>query len=88
MARIMKLVGGYEIIDAAGDSVLIQTDWDYPGIAQRMGRTACHQCGETDGTVDCAHHSVSDMIEDAQAFIDLHCDEEFVELDDYFEGRE
>lgn len=62
---------------------LIHTDWDWPGVASRMGWQAC-SCGATDGTVDCAHRTAGDMIEDAGQFIRDHAGETFPELDDYF----
>ncbi len=42
----------------------IQSDWDYPSIASRLGFSAC-ECGHTDGTVDCAHRKVSEMLAEA-----------------------
>lgn len=40
------------------NSVLIQTDWDHPGVARTFGFTGkndCAKCGHegTDGTIDC-----------------------------------
>ena len=54
-----------------GESVLIQTDWDYPGTASSFGWQAC-ECGETDGTVDCPHRKASDMIAEAGNYLDDH----------------
>ena len=65
------------------NTVLVQTDWDYPGIALRMGLEPC-ECGATDGTVDCEHKKASDMISAAYDFIESHAGESFPELDDYF----
>ena len=64
-------------------TVLIQTDWDWPGVASRMGYTPC-KCGDTDGTVDCAHHTATEMIQAAGEFIREHEGESFEGLDDYF----
>ena len=64
------------------DTVLIQTDWDYPGVASNMGLQPCH-CGETDGTVDCPHKTASDMISAAYDFIREHDGETFEALNDY-----
>lgn len=66
----------------ADDTVLIQTDWDYPGVASRMGLVPC-DCGATDGTVDCAHKTASDMITAAYDHISDHAGETFSELDEY-----
>ena len=65
-------------------TTLIQTDWDYPGIATSMGWTAC-QCGRTDGTVDCVKckRKVGTMISEAYDFIQEREGESFAALDDY-----
>ncbi|MEK7994524.1 MAG: hypothetical protein AAB403_12035 [Planctomycetota bacterium] len=52
-----------------GQSILIQTDYDFPGVASSFGWCACH-CGETDGTVDCPHRTASAMIAAAREFLD------------------
>ena len=52
-----------------GKTVLIQTDWDYPGVASSFGWSPC-ECGATDGTVDCHHKTASDMITEAGQYLD------------------
>ena len=56
-----------EIVNDNGDSILIQTDWDYPGTANTFGWSLrevqreggdCDHSG-TDGTVDCHECGVS-----------------------------
>ncbi len=54
-----------------GESVLIQTDLDYPGTASSFGYCPC-ECGETDGTVDCPHKTASGMILEAHNYLDGH----------------
>lgn len=54
-----------------GDTRLIQTDWDLPGLAAALGWLAC-DCGATDGTVDCPHHTATDMIAAARRFLEEH----------------
>lgn len=54
-----------------GETVLVQTDWDYPGVASCFGYVPC-DCGGTDGTVDCAHKTAHVMISEAQAWLDAH----------------
>jgi hypothetical protein len=68
-------------------AVLIQTDWDHPGVASRMGWTPC-PCGRTDGTVDCpkCERTASEMIAEAYDFIEAHEGETFDALDDYLEA--
>jgi len=51
-----------------GRDLLVQTDWDFPGVASTFGWCPC-PCGATDGTVDCDHRSVGEMIDDARAFL-------------------
>lgn len=65
------------------DTALVQSDWDFPGIASSMGHAPCEECNETDGTVDCAHHGASDMISQAYDFIREHAGESFDGLDCY-----
>ena len=51
-------------------SLLIQTDWDYPAPASNFGLVPCADCRETDGTVNCAHKTASEMIQQAAKFLD------------------
>jgi hypothetical protein len=55
----------------SGQSILVQTDCEYPGIASTFGWVPCW-CGETDGTVDCPHRKTADMIADARQWLDDH----------------
>lgn len=70
--------------DNEADTILIQTDWDWPGVAGRMGWAP--PSGETDGTVDCpvTGTSASDMIQQARQWIEDRAGESFPDLDDYF----
>ena len=58
---------GFLIVPQDGDpyddesTTLVQTDWDFPGVASRMGFVPC-DCDATDGTVDCRHHTATEMI--------------------------
>tara|TARA_R100000963_G_scaffold33022_1_gene25071 strand:+ start:401 stop:661 length:261 start_codon:yes stop_codon:yes gene_type:complete len=62
--------GNYTIIDVhTGRDILIQIDWDFPGIASTFGWIAC-ECGETDGTIDCAHKTATEMIDSAREYLD------------------
>lgn len=75
---------GFLIIanDGARDA-LIQTDWDYPRVALRMGWQPCHP--STDGTIDCpeCNKTTSEMIDEAYEYIlDLE-HEPFEALDEY-----
>ena len=64
---------GFGYLLAADDrrDILIQTDWDYPGVASTFGWVPC-ECGETDGTVDCPHKTASQMISEAAEYLDEH----------------
>jgi len=65
--------GTYLLVDEdSGKDLLVQTDWDYPGIASTFGWS--HEHGETDGTIDCpvCGKSASDMIMEAQEYLDDH----------------
>jgi hypothetical protein len=50
-----------------GDTVYIQTDWDYPGVASTFGWSVGCDCS-TDGTVDCQHKTVSEYIASAYGY--------------------
>lgn len=80
------------------DTVLIQTDWDYPAVASRMGWTKasvaphlkCKHEG-TDGTVKCRGPQgcglePGDFISAAYDYIREHQGETFADLEEYFEA--
>lgn len=54
-----------------GRTILIQSDWDYAGLASTFGYVPCW-CGDTDGTVDCPHKTASEMIMEARQWLDDH----------------
>lgn len=58
-------------------TVLVDTDWDYPGLASSLGYVPCPDCGDTDGTVDCAHRTADEMITAAADFLKEHLGEVF-----------
>ena len=64
--------GNYQILGEEESHVmLIQSEMDFPGIASTFGWIPC-ECGETDGTVDCKHRKVADMICEAIEYLDNH----------------
>ena len=67
-------------------TVLVQTDWDYTGVASTFGWVPCRKCRATDGTVDCEHRTASEMIADARAYLDRIAGRKFVEDPGYFRG--
>jgi hypothetical protein len=89
--------GTYELIPAnkriarrmeketGGESVLFQTDWDYPGLARslgwsgKIGRERC-QHSSTDGTVTCGEcgKTASEFIGAAVDWLDNHCGQSFI----------
>lgn len=52
-----------------GATLLIVVDWDLPKLASAFGWLSCF-CGETDGTIDCPHRTVGDMIAEARDYLD------------------
>ncbi len=68
--------------DAPGDTALIQTDWDFPGVASATGFVPC-ECGATDGTVDCQHHKAGDMVGAAYDWLRERDGQSFPDLDEY-----
>lgn len=60
--------GTFLLVADDGRELLVQTDWDFPGVAQTFGWSPC-PCGETDGTIDCPHRAADDMIVDARDFL-------------------
>jgi hypothetical protein len=77
--------GTYELVAEDGQDLLVQTDWDYPGIASNLGFVPC-KCGKTDGTIDCEHKTASQMISEAAAFLDEHDGEVFEDPGYFQEG--
>jgi hypothetical protein len=64
------------------DTVLVQSDWDFPGVASRIGLAPC-DCGRTDGTVDCRHKTATEMISAAYDYCRDRAGEPFADLDEY-----
>ncbi len=54
-----------------GRSILVQADWDFPGLASTFAWSPC-SCGVTDGTVDCDNKTAEEMIADAREFLAAH----------------
>lgn len=73
-------------VDFPDETIYIQTDYDYPSLASTFGWVPCDKCNLTDGTVDCAHHKASEMIQNAYAHLKQHEGEQ-VEDPGYFEDR-
>lgn len=65
---------GTLLIRAEDGQELVQTDWDFPGIASTFGWQPC-PCGRTDGTVDCPHRTASAMIAEAREYLKEHVGE-------------
>ena len=63
--------GTFLLLADDGREVLIQTDWDFPGLANTFGWVPC-ECGQTDGTVDCRHRTASTMIAEAAEYLGDH----------------
>lgn len=69
--------GNYTLTNENGKNIYYQTDWDFPALAQMFGYVPCNECG-TDGTIDCEHKTATQMIREAQEFLD---DEPYGEID-------
>lgn len=73
------------------ETILFQTDWDFPGLARtlgwngKVGRERCRH-SSTDGTVDCAEcgKTASEFIQAATQWLDDHCGQTFRAGDEYF----
>jgi len=63
--------GTYLLVADDGREALVQTDWDFPGVASTFGWVPC-ECGHTDGTVDCRHKTASKMIAEAAEYLGDH----------------
>jgi len=59
----------------------VQSDWDYVGLASSLGWRPC-ECGATDGTVDCTHRTVSEMLTEAFDYL-AERDGQAFDLSDY-----
>ena len=75
--------GNYQlwVIDGGEDNreadVYVQTDWDYPRLAELFGWSPCCGSGGTDGTVDCptCGVTVTEHLLSAVECLDSHCDQ-------------
>ena len=65
-------------------SVLIQTDWEYPGTASTFGWSVGCDCS-TDGTVDCLHKTASEHMASAYEYLSDNIGK-VVEDPGYFDG--
>ena len=63
--------GTFLLVAQTGGEILVQTDWDFPGLASPFGWSPC-SCGATDGTVDCDHKTAGEMIAAARDFLTAH----------------
>jgi hypothetical protein len=63
--------GTFLLVAQSGREILVQTDWDFPGLASIFGWSPC-SCGATDGTIDCDHRTAGEMIADAREFLRAH----------------
>jgi hypothetical protein len=66
--------GLFQLAAQNGQSVLLQSDWDFPKAASLFGFVPC-PCGQTDGTIRCPHRAPREMIEHALAFLWKHVGE-------------
>ena len=60
--------------DQDSRDILIQTDFDFPGVARTFGWSPCHS--GTDGTVDCpsCKRTASQLISEAAEYLDNNPD--------------
>jgi hypothetical protein len=63
--------GTFLVTAEDGRNLLVQLDFDFPGLASTFGWSPC-ACGDTDGTVDCDHRTAAEMIADAHDFLMAH----------------
>jgi len=74
-----------ELKESQGEeTILFQTDWDYPGLARSLGwngKISREQCQHrsTDGTIDCGEcgKTASEFIQAAVKWLDRHCGDTF-----------
>ena len=65
--------GEFMLLADDGRTLVIEPDW--ARLARTFGWTPC-PCGQTDGTVDCAHRKALDMIAEAYEFLTEHVGDE------------
>lgn len=66
--------GCYVVRADSGESMLVQVDWDFAGLASAFSWRAC-KCGETDGTVDCPHRTTDEMLGEFRHYLDCQLGE-------------
>ena len=69
----------FGLYDVEGNDCVqfVQSDWDWAGLASTLGWKPCEECGFTDGTVDCEHRAVSEMLSSAYDWLAEHDGEYF-----------
>jgi hypothetical protein len=50
--------------------IKIQSEDEYCSAARYFGWSACKKCDMTDGSVDCKHHKIKEMISDAKKWLE------------------
>ncbi len=60
--------------DDTSKTILVDSDWGFPGLASTFGWSPCCGAGQTDGTVDCLScgAKTGDLISSAADFLDDH----------------
>ncbi len=68
----------FGLYDEDGESIeFVQTDWELAPLASNLGWVPCeHGCG-TDGTVDCKHKKVGQMLSEAFDYLAERDGQEF-----------
>lgn len=76
----------YVIVHDDGRELVIQSDWDYAGVASTFGWS--HEHGATDGTIDCPDCGMTagELLAEAQAYLDDHIGDS-VSDPGYFDGE-
>jgi hypothetical protein len=81
-------VNAFLLVDnATGREVIIQSDWDFPGVASSFGWVPCRKCRATDGTVDCAHRTASEMISEAYDYLMAHLGKQIPDPGYFYESN-
>jgi hypothetical protein len=73
LCQVWGCPGNWQWDDSDSERSSLVEESDITITASLFGWVSCAQCRETDGTVDCAHRTTAEMLQDATDYLDGEC---------------